>query len=100
MIDPPQHRVIPLQRIWLLQYKVVLVGEVQEAAGDAAHLADVEGGETFGDGTAEVGVGVDDEHGGVPVLVGVSGRRGCDGMGGDARGGLAREGWGRTYVSV
>ena len=60
MIAPPQHRMVPLQRIRLLEYKVVFVWEIQEARWDAAHLTDVEGGETFGYGAAVVGVGVDD----------------------------------------
>ena len=47
---------------------MVLVGEIEQLAGDSTSLEGVEGGETLGLGDSIVQSAVDDEHWGLPVL--------------------------------
>ena len=59
---------MPEEAVLWFEDPVGLVGEIEVAAGDVAHLGCVVGGHAFGGDDAEVEFAVDDTDGGVPLV--------------------------------
>jgi hypothetical protein len=79
VVDPVEDGVVPQHRVLPVDHPVILVGEVEEAAGDAEQLKGVEHGDTLAHGETVVEVVVDDElRGGEVFGVGQGVRLGVD----------------------
>lgn len=66
---------MPLQRILLLRYPMILIREVEEPCRDTQCLERVKGRETLGDGNAVISIAVNNKHWRLPIFQQIRTRR-------------------------